>query len=109
MIGLYGRSEVLIEILPHIYNIEVRIMKIKEIFCKMRKKPQTGNSELRREYNMLLSKLSDIRSNFNFTDNPSTIDALIYEENAALCRLRELYSEARKNGMTLEAFELDQK
>ena len=86
-------------------------MKIKEIFYKItkRQKPKADNSELRKEYNMLLSRLSDIRRNFNFADNPSAIDALIYEENATLCRLHELYSEARRKGMTLEAFELDQK
>ena len=67
------------------------------------------NKKLRREYNELLSHLSDIRSNYNFTDNPSAIDALIYEENAALCRLQELYREARELNMTLEAFPVDEK
>ena len=65
--------------------------------------------KLKKEYNELLNRLSDIRRNFNFTDNPSAIDALIYEENAALCRLHELFSEAKKNNVTLEMFELNQK
>lgn len=67
------------------------------------------SAKLRSEYNELLNRLSDIRNNYNFIDNPSSIDALIYEENATLCRLRELYSEAREHSMTLEAFEIDKK
>ena len=65
--------------------------------------------KLKKEYNELLNRLSDIRRNFNFTDNPSAIDALIYEENAALCRLHELFREAKENNVTLEMFELNQK
>ncbi len=65
--------------------------------------------KLKKEYNELLNRLSDIRRNFNFTDNPSAIDALIYEENATLCRLHELFREAKENNVTLEMFELNQK
>lgn len=86
-------------------------MKIKDILLKFAKANKTDekSAKLRKEYIELLNRLSDIRSNYNFTDNPSTIDALIYEENAALCRLQELYSEAKKNSITLEAYELNQK
>ncbi|MCH5204120.1 MAG: hypothetical protein J1F03_05185 [Oscillospiraceae bacterium] len=67
------------------------------------------SESIRKEYNELLNRLSDIRSNYNFIDNPSSIDALIYEENAALCRLQELYREAREYSITLEAFERNKK
>ena len=81
-------------------------MKIREILSRLggRKNADSDSLKLRDEYNMLLERLSDIRCNFNFTDNPASIDALIYEENATLCRLQELYREARERGMKLEAF-----
>lgn len=86
-------------------------MKIKDILLKLmkRKSTENENTKLRSEYNRLLDRLSDIRTNFDHTDDPFSIDALIYEENATLCRLQELYHQARKNKITLEAFELDQK
>ena len=86
-------------------------MNTKEILMKIikRKNTENENTKLRREYNRLLDRLSDIRTNFDHTDDPFSIDALIFEENATICRLHELYSIARKNKITLEAFELDQK
>ncbi len=86
-------------------------MNTKEILMKIikRKNTENENAKLRREYNRLLDRLSDIRTNFDYTDDPFSIDALIYEENATICRLHELYQQARKNKITLEAFELDQK
>lgn len=88
-------------------------MIINDILMKLKVHKNTGDDEkcarLRSEYNELLNRLSDIRNNYNFTDNPSSIDALIYEENATLCRLQELYREAREHSMTLEAFEINKK
>ena len=93
--------------------IEVRAMTLSDFLFKLKihknSEEDERNARLRREYNELLGRLSDIRNNYNFTDNPSAIDALIYEENAALCRLQELYREARECNMTLEAFSLDKK
>ena len=84
-------------------------MKIKDFFRKHfgRKSQDMQSVRLRNEYSELLNRLSEIRLNFNFTDNPSQIDALIYEENAVLCRLKELYRSAKSSGMKLEAFEFD--
>lgn len=86
-------------------------MKIKEILTAFfaKKTPDKNRTRLRREYDALLNRLSDIRHNFNYIDNPSSIDALIFEENATLCRLQQLIAEAKSSGMRLEAFELDQK
>ena len=88
-------------------------MNIKDFFLKFKahKEPQEDkkSQRLRREYNELLNRLSEIRSNFDFIDNPTSIDALIYEENATLCRLQELYREARERNMKLEAFSVDKK
>ena len=50
----------------------------------------------KREYDDLKDRLDSIVS-----DEPS-IDALIYEENAVLCRLSALYRRARENGIRLE-------
>ena len=45
----------------------------------------------KREYDDLKDRLDSIRANYdNVSDEPS-IDALIYEENAVLCRLSALY------------------
>lgn len=72
-------------------------------------KEDEKTAKLKSEYNELLNRLSDIRNNFDYTDNPSSIDALIYEENATLCRLRELYSEARERSVTIDAFDSSKK
>ena len=88
-------------------------MSINDILLKFKIHKASADDQksesIRKEYNELLNRLSDIRSNYNFIDNPSSIDALIYEENAALCRLQELYREARESSITLEAFERNKK
>ena len=85
-------------------------MKIKDIFRKIAGQETTDKRSVRFrcEYNELLNRLSEIRLNFDLTDNPSQIDALIYEENAVLCRLRTLFQEAKSCGIRLEAFKLDE-
>ena len=56
----------------------------------------------KRESDDLKDRLDSIRANYdNVSDEPS-IDALIYEENAVLCRLSALYRRARENGIRLE-------
>ncbi|MDE7360543.1 MAG: YaaL family protein [Oscillospiraceae bacterium] len=53
----------------------------------------------------LTSRLSDIRANFDNVIDPHAIDALIYEENAVLVRLEQLYREARAEGISVEPHE----
>lgn len=56
----------------------------------------------RKEYGELLDRLECIRANFDNVSEVSDIDALIYEENAVLCRLSALYRQARETGIRLE-------
>lgn len=58
-----------------------------------------------REYASLLQELSDIRGNFNFTEDEPASDALIYEENAALCRLGDLIRRAKEEHITVSPVE----
>lgn len=54
------------------------------------------------EYDDLKNRLDCIRTNFdNVSDDPA-IDALIFEENAVLCRLSALYRKAREAGVRME-------
>lgn len=55
--------------------------------------------ELIQEYEALTEKLEQIRTNFDFAGDEAEIDALIYEENAVLCRLSGIYSTARQLGI----------
>lgn len=54
---------------------------------------------------VLTERLADIRENFDAVTDPSAIDALIFEENAVLCRLEQLYREARAEGIKVELHE----
>lgn len=58
--------------------------------------------ELMREYTALVDRLSQIRTCFDFADSNEEIDALIYEENAVLCRLRAVYQQARDMGLRVD-------
>lgn len=83
-------------------------MEIVDHFRKLlsRKRPEDIRREqLKRDYNELLGRLSDIRANYDLVDDVSAADALIYEENAALKLLGRLFAEARKEGLTLEYHE----
>ena len=80
-------------------------MKIPNIFKK-----EIPAEEKRREYferscSRLTEQLNNIRANYNMTTDADAIDALIYEENAVLCRLDGLYKQARSEGMTLDMHE----
>lgn len=57
----------------------------------------------------LTERLADVRMNFNNVTDPQTIDALIFEENAVLCRLEQLYREARAAGVSVELHERGKK
>ncbi len=63
---------------------------------------ETRAISFRREYAELTDRLETIRTNFDNVSDESVIDALIYEENAVLCRLSALYRQARESGIRLE-------
>ena len=52
-------------------------------------------------YKALLERLSEIRRNFDFTDDEPAIEALIYEENATVCRLEHLIREAKSENIKI--------
>ncbi len=58
--------------------------------------------ELLEEYSMLTDKLEQIRTNYDYVSEDAEIDALIYEENAVLCRLSALYRRARERGIHVD-------
>ncbi len=81
-----------------------------EIKTGIKAKKEIPAKDTRREYyerscSRLTEQLENIRNNYDMTDDPDTIDALIYEENAVLCRLDSLYRQARSEGITLEPHE----
>lgn len=58
--------------------------------------------KLLEEYTLLTDKLEQIRANYDFVSEDAEIDALIYEENAVLCRLSALYRRARESGIHVD-------
>lgn len=64
---------------------------------------------VRKEYSELLEKLSDIRRNFDFAEDESCVDALIFEENAVVKRLEKLLCEAKESGLSIEFYEIAKK
>lgn len=58
--------------------------------------------ELMREYSVLVDRLSQVRTCFDYAEDSEEIDALIYEENAVLCRLRSVYLRARDMGIHID-------
>lgn len=61
--------------------------------------------ELMLEYVRLTERLEQIRANYDFVSESSEIDALIYEENAVLCRLSALLQKAKETGVHIEFHE----
>ncbi|MDE6727901.1 MAG: hypothetical protein K2J80_08175 [Oscillospiraceae bacterium] len=61
--------------------------------------------EIAQRIGALTEQLEDVRANFNIVTDERTIDALIYEENALLCRIESLRCEARDRGITIQPFE----
>lgn len=57
---------------------------------------------LMREYIRLLDKLEQLRTSFDYAVDSPEIDALIYEENAVLCRLRAIWNQAREMGLYVD-------
>ncbi len=76
-------------------------------FNSLNKKPAVDHKkdEFLRQYTELTERLSIIRANYDMVTDESTIDALIYEENAVLSKLSGLYKQARAQGITLEFYE----
>lgn len=61
-----------------------------------------------REYALLTEQLTQIRTNFDQVTDSDAIDAIIYEENAVLSRLSQLYKDAKSAGITLDIHEYSQ-
>ncbi len=81
-------------------------MKFSEKFTKKGSSPEEERrKEFAREYTALSERLNDIRNNFDAVTDPPAIDALIFEENAVLCRLEQLYREARAEGISVQIYE----
>lgn len=71
-----------------------------------KKDTHTQNDHIAEEYLELTERLAAIRSNFDFAADDDTIDALIFEENAAVARLSALLRRAKASGARLESFEV---
>lgn len=78
-------------------------MKLMEMFTK--KHENAENAEFERRYSELLERLYNVRSTFNFVSDEQAIEAAIYEENAVIRLLEQLYRDAREKGITLEIHE----
>lgn len=61
--------------------------------------------DIARRINTLTEQLADVRVNFGFVTDERLIDALIYEENALLCRIESVHREARERGVTIQPYE----
>lgn len=73
---------------------------------KVEKSPREKREALVEEtYTELLGQLDDVRAMFDFATDSSMIDALIFEENALLCRLEKIYKDARTEGISLRTYE----
>lgn len=53
----------------------------------------------------LTDRLCDVHANFDIVTDECAIDALIYEENALLCRIEALHHEARERGISIQPFQ----
>lgn len=61
--------------------------------------------DIARRIEALTEQLEDVRANFDIVTDERVIDALIYEENALLCRIESLHREARERGIIVQPFE----
>ena len=66
---------------------------------------ETERDDLARRIGALTEQLEDVRANFDIVTDERAIDALIYEENALICRIESLHREARERGITVHPFE----
>ena len=77
-------------------------------FIKQKNTRSYRNEELEKRCTDLTERLADIRSCYDMAQDNDTIEALIYEENAVLCRLAALYKQARAEGVSLQPYERSQ-
>ena len=61
--------------------------------------------DIARRINTLTEQLADVHVNVGFVTDERLIDALIYEENALLCRIESVHREARERGVTIQPYE----
>lgn len=66
---------------------------------------ENEREELAKRIGVLTEQLDDVRANFDIVTDERTIDALIYEENALLCRIESLRHEARERGFVIQPYE----
>ena len=78
-------------------------MKLSEIFTK--KQANAESVEFERRYSELLERLDNVRRTFDFVSDEQAIEAAIYEENAVIRLLEQLYRDAREKGISLEIHE----
>ena len=81
---------------------------MKKLLSFLKKEP--SREDLRREFyksrcEELTRELADIRANYDFVNDPQYIDALIFAENSVICRLGQLYKDARAEGISIEFHE----
>lgn len=75
-------------------------------FLKQQTTPEESRRmRLERECSKLIRRLNDIRNTLNFVEDEKLINALIYEENAVLCLLDELFKSARAEGISIQPHE----
>ena len=81
---------------------------ISELFFRKKQEHNSSAAELSQSLTELTERLYDIRSAFDLSTDEAVIQALIFEENAVLCRLSALYKKARTEGIRLEFYERKQ-
>ena len=70
-----------------------------------KKQANAENAEFERRYSELLDRLYTVRTTFDFVSDEQAIEAAIYEENAVIRLLEQLYRDARERGISLEIHE----
>ncbi len=72
-----------------------------------RRKPESDPraEAIKRRCVYLTERLEEIRAAYDMAEDSDLLDALIYEENAVLCRLAALYKEARADGVTIGIYD----
>lgn len=75
------------------------------LFAKSELLDDSEREDIAKRISALTEQLDDVRANFDFVTDERTIDALIYEENALICRIESVHREARERGITVQPFE----
>lgn len=65
----------------------------------------TERDDIAKRISQLTDQLDDVRANFDFVTDERAIDALIYEENALICRIESLHREARERRIHVQPHE----